>query len=344
MITRRIFAVSSIMFGLGGGAAQAVRQDLPKCNPMNSRRHLQSMDVDVPIGNEHELLLRLEVEGHYALHEQYGPNRVHVVLRVAAAATGLYRQRPVHSHRVFRNHPRSLSIRIGRQTYTLSIPDDWNVRENYLNSESHRWDRNRNPFVSQGWPTGTYITIRELEAWTITANLPAQAVSALASGSRLEALTLRLLPNVTWSADTNTLGSLTTAMTRSITASSAAHADFRAGRCSAPSEDCFLTSAACENLGLEDQCWELRMLRRFRDGWLKLQPGGEDQIAAYYALSTPVLAALDRHPQRRRLLAGAYLTTILPCAALHRLGLNAAVHGLYTRLLARMTKLAAHQF
>ena len=48
--------------------------------------------------------------------------------------------------------------------------------------------------------------------------------------------------------------------------------------CTSP-EGCFITTACCDVLGLDDDCFELRTLRRYRDDVLAKQPGGAALIA-----------------------------------------------------------------
>ena len=45
---------------------------------------------------------------------------------------------------------------------------------------------------------------------------------------------------------------------------------------------CFLTSACVEARGLPDDCYELRVLRNFRDSYLVKQDCGECEINHYY--------------------------------------------------------------
>jgi hypothetical protein len=102
-------------------------------------------------------------------------------------------------------------------------------------------------------------------------------------------------------------------------------------KCTSP-EGCFITSACCEALGLADNCFELRALRRYRDDVLAHEPGGADAIAAYYALAPSILARLPREG-RERLLLFIYARYVLPSAVAATLGLNALAYRLYRRML-----------
>ncbi|SDU32268.1 CFI-box-CTERM domain-containing protein [Stappia sp. ES.058] len=95
--------------------------------------------------------------------------------------------------------------------------------------------------------------------------------------------------------------------------------------------DCFLTTACCVHMGRADDCFELRSLRAFRDGWLSARPGGLAAIAEYYRIAPGIARAIQND---RATLARVYWGTILPCVAATRLG----AHGLAFRLYCRMVR------
>jgi hypothetical protein len=59
---------------------------------------------------------------------------------------------------------------------------------------------------------------------------------------------------------------------------------------------CYLTTACVEAQGLPDDCHELTVLRRFRDGYMKSIPGGEALIAEYYETAPVLLEKLRAEP------------------------------------------------
>jgi hypothetical protein len=99
-----------------------------------------------------------------------------------------------------------------------------------------------------------------------------------------------------------------------------------------PPEGCFITTACCEALGLDDGCFELRTLRRYRDRVLAVRPGGGSEIAAYYRLAPLILARLPRETRAARLCL-LYARHILPAALAARLGLNMLAYRLYARMI-----------
>lgn len=112
----------------------------------------------------------------------------------------------------------------------------------------------------------------------------------------------------------------------------AALAEARAEETCSPPEGCFITSACCEALGLDDDCFELRALRRYRDGVLARRPRGAAAIAAYYALAPVILARIPREA-RGHVLRALYARYILPSAVAARLGFDGLAYRLYARML-----------
>lgn len=111
---------------------------------------------------------------------------------------------------------------------------------------------------------------------------------------------------------------------------------FEAEQCTPPG--CFISSACCEALGLPDDCFELRALRRYRDEILSGTPDGRASIAAYYALAPALLDALDEK-NRAEILRTLYARFILPSAVAAYLGFDRLAFKLYARM---MQELSAH--
>ena len=106
--------------------------------------------------------------------------------------------------------------------------------------------------------------------------------------------------------------------------------------------DCFITTACCESLGLDDDCFELRSLRRYRDSVLANQPYGAAVIARYYEIAPRILAQLSASPgTRESVLLLVYARYVLPAAIAAKLGLNAVPYRLYVRMLTELTRLGA---
>jgi len=111
---------------------------------------------------------------------------------------------------------------------------------------------------------------------------------------------------------------------------------FAEDKCTPP-EGCFITTACCEVLGLDDDCFELRALRCYRDRVLAKQPGGAASIALYYELAPMILARLPDEARAPRL-RSVYARYILPSTLAAHLGLNALAYRLYVRMLEELAR------
>jgi hypothetical protein len=112
---------------------------------------------------------------------------------------------------------------------------------------------------------------------------------------------------------------------------------FDADECTPPQQSCFLTTACCDALGLGDDCFELRTLRRYRDYVLANTPEGRAAIAAYYRIAPAVVARLEQRDAGPRLLS-VYARFVLPSAIAARLGLNRLAFRLYRRMMQDLTR------
>jgi hypothetical protein len=108
-------------------------------------------------------------------------------------------------------------------------------------------------------------------------------------------------------------------------------------KCVPPAKGCFLTTACCDVLGLPDDCFELRTLRRYRDETLAAMPGGNAAIAAYYRIAPSILDRLPPDERATRLLS-VYARFILPSAIAARLGLNGLAYRLYARMMDELAR------
>ncbi|WEK46683.1 MAG: hypothetical protein P0Y56_17015 [Candidatus Andeanibacterium colombiense] len=113
-----------------------------------------------------------------------------------------------------------------------------------------------------------------------------------------------------------------------------AHQVSSSGSGDAGSVGCFLTTAACEGVGLADDCWELRTLRAFRDGWLARQHGGMDDIVAYYD-KAPAIA--ERLKGNRQDLLRLYWTRVVPSALAAQFGANRLARAIYSKGIRELT-------
>lgn len=107
--------------------------------------------------------------------------------------------------------------------------------------------------------------------------------------------------------------------------------DYQSGNCA--KSPCFLTSACADFAGLPDDCFELSVLRRFRDEVLTHMPRGKDDIALYYRVAPAIVERLGASPHRSRELARLYVLYVLPSAFAAWLGWAGVARRTYTRMM-----------
>ncbi len=98
-------------------------------------------------------------------------------------------------------------------------------------------------------------------------------------------------------------------------------------------QDCFLTTACVEHIGLADNCFELEALRQFRDTRLALMPGGREDIELYYRVAPAIVAHIETSGDAARELARLYTRYVLPSAIAVRCGFDQLGRNIYTRMM-----------
>lgn len=96
---------------------------------------------------------------------------------------------------------------------------------------------------------------------------------------------------------------------------------------------CFLTTATCASLGLDEDCADLRDMRRFRDQVLARMPGGPAEIEAYYRIAPRLVAAIDASADPLRTYRALYAGWIAPAVAAIRAGANHQAYARYRRMI-----------
>ena len=79
---------------------------------------------------------------------------------------------------------------------------------------------------------------------------------------------------------------------------------------------CYVTTAVCSSLGKDEDCYELRLLKDYRDGYLSEQPDGEELIREYYDIAPTIVNRINRSEQAREVYEQIYTDYIRPCISL----------------------------
>ncbi|MBO4359654.1 MAG: hypothetical protein J5822_02130 [Eubacteriaceae bacterium] len=78
-------------------------------------------------------------------------------------------------------------------------------------------------------------------------------------------------------------------------------------------EGCFLTSACVNARNLPDDCYELTVLRNFRDSYVRQLPGGEKETRHYYRTAPEIVRHIDSSDDASSRWESIYSELILPC-------------------------------
>lgn len=77
----------------------------------------------------------------------------------------------------------------------------------------------------------------------------------------------------------------------------------RRGEAKGSIEGCFLSTACVHHAGMQDDCRDLRVLRSFRERYVRRMSGGEDILHRYYSLSPALVRRIDKSPFRQEIWA-----------------------------------------
>lgn len=76
---------------------------------------------------------------------------------------------------------------------------------------------------------------------------------------------------------------------------------------------CYITTAVCENLNKPDDCYELSLLRSFRDDYLLKQPGGEAMVHEYYDIAPTIVKHIGRRSDADDVYRDIWQQYLSPC-------------------------------
>ncbi len=82
---------------------------------------------------------------------------------------------------------------------------------------------------------------------------------------------------------------------------------------SAETSGCFITSAVCKSFGKEDDCYELKMFRDFRDNWLSKQVDGEHLVNEYYKIAPIIVKTIDAMANNKEIYKDIWNTYLKKC-------------------------------
>lgn len=101
---------------------------------------------------------------------------------------------------------------------------------------------------------------------------------------------------------------------------------------------CYITTAVCGSMGKSDDCYELTILRNYRDGWLMKQPDGEALIHQYYGMAPSIIAMIDSCKAKKEIYHKIYHKYLLPCIHLIEDGKFDACKAAYIQMMDNLNQ------
>lgn len=99
---------------------------------------------------------------------------------------------------------------------------------------------------------------------------------------------------------------------------------------------CYITTAVCENTGRGDDCYELNLLRDYRDSYLGSLENGSELISSYYDVAPSIVKHIDCRSDSAQIYTGIWQDHIRPCIELIERGENELCAQRYMDMVAEL--------
>ena len=101
---------------------------------------------------------------------------------------------------------------------------------------------------------------------------------------------------------------------------------------------CYITTAVCKSLNKPDDCYELNLLREYRDQYLMGTKDGEILVKEYYNIAPTIVKRIDRSPDASEIYADIWEKYLKPCVRLIEAGEQEECRELYTKMVRSLEK------
>ncbi len=76
---------------------------------------------------------------------------------------------------------------------------------------------------------------------------------------------------------------------------------------------CYITTAVCETYGKSDDCYELTLLRDYRDTYLSGLPGGDELVRQYYDIAPSIVKHIGQRENAHEIYRSIWEQYLAPC-------------------------------
>ncbi len=101
---------------------------------------------------------------------------------------------------------------------------------------------------------------------------------------------------------------------------------------------CYITTAVCRSQDKPDDCYELTLLRNYRDEYLLHSAGGENVVKEYYNIAPTIVKRIDREENSAEIYAGIWQDYLSPCVHLIEEKKDEECKELYSSMVRKLEK------
>lgn len=105
---------------------------------------------------------------------------------------------------------------------------------------------------------------------------------------------------------------------------------------------CYITTAVCETLGKGDDCYELTLLRHYRDYYLLSQTDGEEVINEYYNIAPTIVKRINKLSNSSEVYKSVWENYLNPCVKLIEEDKNLECKDVYYKMVRDLQKEYCH--
>lgn len=99
---------------------------------------------------------------------------------------------------------------------------------------------------------------------------------------------------------------------------------------------CYVTTAVCQSLHKPDDCYELRLLKNYRDEYLSATPEGAKLVKEYYNIAPTIVKRIDKTPDAGERYRRIWEKYLLPCIRLIEVHKEEACRDLYSEMVREL--------
>lgn len=99
---------------------------------------------------------------------------------------------------------------------------------------------------------------------------------------------------------------------------------------------CYVTTAVCESMGKGPDCYELTVLKNYRDSYLLYEEDGEELVRRYYDIAPTIVKRIEKKENAAQIYKDIYKQYISPCISLIENERNEECKELYVTMVQKL--------